>query len=360
MKFFKTYYLLLVFSFAACSQTQKTNKNDSHDMKLNTYIDTIFKNVQHSSEEDVFFLDVNAPRSTYKVKINDMSVEQSSGYQKDNKQRVFQGFHSINSTLDNNGQQKVDVTIYPYNKDTFQSNDRIKIIIEKMDRSGNLSDYFEFKPNMLEDGETPEFVGKPVYKKSFNFEAKLPYKKQIDWFDSENLTNQKNIEQEVLEAYKEVMRLYAEGDLETLLELYKPIFQAEAQSIYATKEKQYRLNYRLNLKRLHSFFYKTTPNLAKNYELKYYADGKLVTLEKKKTKIKSHSESALSITYDKDFNKFPDGLDVNMKHLEMFEKGIIPKMEMELYLFFHKPKGSKTLKLATDIFREEKLLNPVD
>ncbi|WP_146052854.1 hypothetical protein [Aquimarina sp. I32.4] len=329
-------------------------------MRIDTYINTILKNVKHPTDEEVYFLSTRATKSTYNIQINDIPVEQSFGYQKDNRQRIFQDFHSINSTLNSNGEQKVDISIYPYNRDTFQSNDRIKIIIEKMDKSGNLNDYFEFKPKMLEDGETPEYVGKSEYKGSFMFEAKLPYQKEIDWFSSENLIDQKNIEQEVVEAYKEVMRLYAEGDMETLLELYKSIFQAEAQSVYATKEKQHRLNYKLNIKRIHPFFYKSKPNLVKDYELKFYADGKLVTLEKKKDSSRAYNESALSITYDKDFDKFPDGLDVSVKHLEMFEEGTTPKMEMELYLFFYKPKGSKTLKLATDIFREEKLLNSID
>ncbi len=354
---FKIYYLLFAFSFIGCSQNKKT---DTYTMKLDTYINDILKNVKHSIDEEVFFLSIRASKSTYNIRVNDMSIKQSFDYEDDKKQRVSLNFHNLNKTFKNSGKQRISFSIYPFNRDRFKANDRIKITIEKSDKTGNLTDYIEYKPKMIDDAETPEFTDTEVHEGSFEFEAKLPYKKQIDWSESKSLKDQENTEQEVLEAYKEVMRLYAEGDLDSLLELYKPIFQDEAQSVYATKEKDYRLSYELNWERLHPFFYKSKPRLDADYELKFYADGRLVTLEKKKNTALSCNKSALSIIYDKDFDKFPDNLFVSAKDLIMFGDGTIPKKEMEIYLFFYKPKGSNTLKLATDIFRKEKLLNPIE
>ncbi len=209
---------------------------------------------------------------------------------------------------------------------------------------------------MLDDGETPEYVGKESYSGSFEFEATLPYKKEVDWFKFEDLRNSPNIQQEVLVAYKEIGRLYESGDFETLLQLYDPIFKTEAQSTFATKE---RLDYLNVPDRIHPFLYKSKVVLDPNYEIKFYADGTLVAL-KTKTSERNYSKSPLTIRYDKDFDLLPESANVNSKELKLNLSGTIPKKEMELYLFFYKPKGSNTLKLATDIFREEKLLNPIE
>ncbi len=349
---------VLLFSLSSCSQTKNKENIEEIAVKIDTYINNIFKKVKHHSEELVYLVSASSPGSYFQIKLNDILIQECFIHDESSYPITF--YSNVNCALKEKGKQKLNYKFFPSRAITFKENNWIEISIKTNDQFGEKNTITTFEPSMKEDGETSEHIGLESYSGEFEFEASLPYKKQIDWSESEILIDQKNIEQEVLEAYKEVMRLYAEGDLDTLLELYKPIFIDEAQSIYATKEEKYRSSYELSIERLHPFFYKSNPSLAKDYELKYYADGKLVTLEKKKTKIKSHSESALSIAYDKDFNKLPDGLEVNAKHLSMFEKGIVPKMEMELYLFFHKPKGSKTLKLATDIFREEKLLNPVD
>ncbi|WP_146052853.1 TraB/GumN family protein [Aquimarina sp. I32.4] len=326
-------------------------------IKIDTYTNSILKNVKHYPDEPVYLISVSGPDIYYETKINDIIIKQS--YTNNEGSFPIKLFSNVNNVFNQDGKQKVSFTLYPAVNKTFQNNDWVEISIESRNQFGDDKTIFTFEPPMKDDGETSEHIGLESYSGEFEFEASIPYEKQINWVDSENLQNRKNIEKEVVEAYKEVMRLYAEGDLDNLLELYKPIFQDEAQSVYATKEKKTRL-YKLNWERLHPFFYKSKPNLVKDYELKFYADGKLVTLEKKKDSSRAYNESALSIIYDKDFDKFPDGLSRKNRDVVMFNEGTTPKMEMELFLLFHKPRGSKTLKLATDIFRKEKLLNGKD
>ncbi len=361
INYFKTCSLLIiVICYTACSQTKDAEKLDKMTMKVATYINSILKNVKHPSEEITYYLDVFAPNSKYRLTINGFLVEECYGID-DNKQITLKRFHPINSCLNPIGKQKVSFEIFPFDKKVFEFNDNIEISIEKIDQFKKKETIYIFEPPMKSDGETPIQIGLNGYSGSFDFETTLPsYEKQINWYESDNLKDLKGIEEDVLKAYKEVMRLYQEGDLETLLELYKPIFQDEAQLIYATKRKKRKSSYKLNLERLHPFFFKSKPTLSTNYEMKFYADGRLVTLEKKIDSNLIKTQSALSIIYDKDFNNFPNDLYIDLKDLKMFENGIIPKKEMELYLFFYKPKGSKHLKLATDIFREEKLLNPTE
>ncbi len=351
------FVMSLVFC-TACSQTKNQKKLDEMAIKIDTYINTILKNVKHYPEEPVYLVDLSSSSGYYEIKINDVIIDQH--YFSKDYPTTIRTYSSINNALNKEGKQKVTFTLFPAEDKTFKSNSWVEISIETINQFRETKEIFTYEPPMKSDGETSEHIGLESYSGSFEFEAKLPYKKQIDWSESKSLKEQKNIEQEVLEAYKEVMRLYAEGDIDSLLELYKPIFQDEAQSVYTTKDKKGWVNYRLKWERLHPFFYKSKPILDTDYELKFYAEGRLVTLEKKKDTALSYNKSALSIIYDKDFDKFTDNLFVSAKDLIMFGDGTIPKKEMELYLFFYKPKGSNTLKLATDIFRKEKLLNGED
>ncbi len=347
-QYIKIIFVMSLVFCTACGQTKNQKKLDEMAVKIDTYVNTILKNVKYYPEEPVYLVDLSSSSGYYEIKINDVIVEQNY-FSKGEDPSSFRRFSSINNALNKQGKQKISFALFSEEYKTFQSNDWLDVSIETMDQFRETKEIFTFEPPMKSDGETSEHIGLESYSGSFEFEAKLPYKKQIDWSESKSLKDQKNTEQEVLEAYKEVMRLYAEGDLDSLLELYKPIFQDEAQSVYATKEKDYRVSYELNWERLHPFFYKSKPRLDADYELKFYADGRLVTLDKKKNTALSCNKSALSIIYDKDFDKMPDGTRVNIKYLKMFEDGVVPKMEMEIYLFFYKPKGSNTLKLATDI-----------
>ena len=268
-------------------------------------------------------------------------------------------FSNINNALNTSGKQKISFLAYPSKEATFQSNDNIEIDIRTIDKFKKTESIHNYIAPKRKD-DLSEFIGLESYEASFEFEAKLPYKKVIDWSDSENIKEQKNIEKEVIEAYKEIMNLYADGDLDNLLELYKPVFQDEAQSVYATAEKKNRLTYRLNLKRMYPFFYKSIPTLDSNYELKFYGNGKLVTLEKKKENPLSYSKSALSIVYNKDLDKFPETFHIEEEEYLVADKGLVPQKQMEIYIMFHKPKGSNKLELATDVFREEILLNGVE
>ena len=111
---------------------------------------------------------------------------------------------------------------------------------------------------------------------------------------------------------------------------------------------------------MYPFFYKSIPTLDSNYELKFYGNGKLVTLEKKKENPLSYSKSALSIVYNKDLDKFPETFHIEEEEYLVADKGLVPQKQMEIYIMFHKPKGSNKLELATDVFREEILLNGVE
>ncbi len=358
MTYLKALLLCTIITVSACSQTKKKQEMNPIEMKIERYKNSILGSVKHYPIEPVFFISSPGPDLYYEIKINDIIVRQKY-FAKNEDPSVYRIFSSINHALNENGKQKLTFELFPSETDTFQYNDWVEIYLETRDQFEKDDDILSYTPPFKADGETSEHIGLKSYSGSFEFEVSLPYKKQIDWSNAVNLQEQEGIEEEVLGAFKEVMRLYAEGDLDSLLELYKPIFKAEAQSVYATKKKKNRLNYRLNWERFHPFFYKSKPTLNKDYELKFYANGRLATLEKKKKNIASYNESALSITYDKNFDKFPDGVMRTNRHVLMFNQGTTPKMEMELYLLFYKPKGSKHLKLATDIFREEKLLNPV-
>ncbi|TPN87424.1 hypothetical protein [Aquimarina algicola] len=352
------FHALAASLFLSCSQTEE----EKIAIKINTYVDTIVENVKHYPEEPVFDLAVFAPGAKYEVRVNDTPIVNRYGID-DNKYYLRFKKFSLNHAMGSKSIHKVTYRMIPLNKKSFENYDINDISIKSYNGLNDSKEIFLFEPLLTqkEDEESKEYIGNNFYNGSFTFQAKLPpYKRQIDWSESVNLQEQKNIEQEVLAIYKEIMHLYEEGDLDKLLELYKPVFQDEAQSVYATKEKKNRLGYKLDIKRLHPFFFKSQPKLDENYTLKFYANGKLVTLEKKSDSTKFYSESALSIRYEKDLDKLVDGMLVDVEHFNMYEKGIIPKIEQELYLFFYKPKGSKSLKLAANIYREEKLLNPVE
>ena len=355
-KSFSSVFLLLcsLFCLTSCGQNKyDVNIRSLLQEKIDTYINSILKDIKHPTEELVYFVEPFFTYSYYEIKVNDIIVRQK--YYTNN--NPYENFTSINNALNSKGKQKLSFIAYPSKETTFQSNDNIDIDISTIDKFRNTETIYSYEAPINED-ELSEFIGLESYKSSFEFEAKLPYKKVIDWSDSENLKEQKNIEKEVLEAYKEIMNLYA--DIDNLLKLYKPIFQDEAQSVYATAEKKSRLLYELNLKRMYPFFYKSIPTLDNNYELKFYANGKLVTLEKKKENPLSYSKSALSIVYNKDLDKFPETFHIEEEEYLVADKGLVPQKQMEIYIMFHKPKGSNKLELATDVFREEILLNGVE
>ncbi len=135
------FVMSLVFC-TACGQTKSKLKikNDLKIMKIDSYISNLIKNVEHFGEEKTFNLDVWVTKSNYKIQINDLPVEECFDYE--NNQHIFRSYQSVNSVLKIGSKQKVSFKIWPLDRKTFLSTDKIKITIEEIDQTGELSGFF--------------------------------------------------------------------------------------------------------------------------------------------------------------------------------------------------------------------------
>lgn len=294
-------------SWCGCSQSKKMSNLTSEN-----YIETMLKTIKHYDYEPMYSLTFEQYSCFSEILVNDIPLHKN--FQKELSGSTF----DINNYIFKSGIQKVTFRLYPAGK--IGERDLSKLVYDT-EMKIEISEYDNTKPNQAEKKNvnyaTPtvpnvnvygekEFVGvgKNYYEASFTFEAKVPYEfASLDKGQDLRKWNQKNLEQKVVNFYKNQLTLLKEKKKE------------EYFSYLDLKEKETRQSLFFNKKELQDILdlyldpfnipnYQMQP--LENYTLKFYGDGKIVCLETESLDNNFRGESALWAKFNEDDSMMAD------------------------------------------------------
>lgn len=281
MKFF----LVLIIAFAiTCKQENKEN------MKTSLDIYNLSNETQEYKEEPLYKLILTSSECSFYVLVNDIPLYKFFG----SNGGVGATSLPMNWNIEKSGKQKITVRMYPKfiseRKEmdkTLGVNAGVKFSIEK-EINGEDETIFEFKTPFKDfDGKGGGgflYPEKPYYEETVYLDLEVPYSlsildnsQSLYTKDSEKL---KQLEREVLAKYNQIRDIYLKGTKDDLANVNYGKEKRLAQQMYLTKDEiksgwdsDYQFRTDSNLE-----FFDLKP--IENYEMKFYAGGKLVCLEK--------------------------------------------------------------------------------
>jgi hypothetical protein len=285
-------YVTLVLSILilnACGQEKKTNMKNSQD------IYNLPNEIKKNEKEPMYKIQPISSDCSFEILVNDVPLYKF--YEQINA-GVGATVIPMNWNINKSGKQKITIKMFPgYNVETKEFNKNlglnagVKIIIEK-EENGNEEEIFQFKTPFKDfDGKGGGgflFADKNYYEETVYFDAEVPYEiKTLD--NSENLftTDPEKIKQlklEVVAKYNDIRNLYMNGTKEELANINYKKEKRIAEQIYLTAseikdrwDNDYQFRTDQNLE-----FFDLKP--IEKYEMNFYANGKLVCLEKTNNK----------------------------------------------------------------------------
>ncbi len=288
MKLYKIlFFLNFTLLFTGCNGQNKNTKSEKD-------IYAIGNEIKHFNKEPHYGANITTSNCSFEILINDIPIIKY----KDNSGGGLSGSYPLNWDITEKGSQKITVRLSPgFNQNTnsmhttLMRNSGVRIIIEEsfINKDGSLGDEEEVKtyttPQKIVQGkEVATFDGKNYFEESFTFEANVPYK--INTLDNAEVlfTKDKNqlkiLEKEVVAKYNEVRNIYLKGTKDDLANIHYDKEKRIAQQMYLSSEeikdswdKEYQFRTEDNLD-----FFDLKP--IEKYKMTFYANGKLVCLEK--------------------------------------------------------------------------------
>ena len=266
----KTVLTILIGICSLVSWGQKAGEYTNNHKKNMKTLDALVKSYRTIPNYYIYFTNVGC---LYEIRVNDIL-----------KAKIWEEGHSggtstpINSAILCSGRQRVSVRLYP------EPGDSLITSIEPFTLKIGYKDFAEESPRPwhwvweMPTIEMPE-GGVPYYEFEGEFEATVP-RVVTGWSDCIDLRNIPDIEQRVVEKFKEIRELMKSKKIEQLTELlaYKRFDIAKA-----FHETSRELDWKLRgLNRELEEAYPEDWQEIEDYELVFYADGRLATLESKK------------------------------------------------------------------------------
>lgn len=211
----------------------------------------------------------------------------------------------VNSSVDlnafalKNGKYKVKIQIFPVFRrgDTSVSPEDIKsckfnfVSFIRNKETQDISQYNTISQLSIKVPEAPV----PYFEQEWEVDlTKLPYDLN-GWNTGEDLRkmNQKELEKKVINYHEKIRNILNKGNAEEWANLTKKRFQ-ETAVFYYNNEKQYQKSLDENLESVKKYCTDMMIPLE-DYEMKIYAEGKLVTLERKKHTKEFNNKSPLDL-----------------------------------------------------------------
>lgn len=280
----KALCIFLFASLAVCAQEKNKITKTSKD------IYGLPGNIQKHNEQPLYKLILTSNECSFYLLVNDFPLYKFFG----SNEGIAATSLPMNGNIVKSGKQKITIKMYPkFNSETKEMektlgvNAGVKFHIEKETR-GNDENIFEYQTPFKEfdgkgSGGFPD-PQKSYYEETVYVDLKLPY--SISTLEnSQNLYTEESekiklLETEVIAKYNEIRNIYLNGTREDLANINYEKEKRLAQQMYFAKDEvkrgwdnDYQFRTDSNLE-----FFDLKP--IDNYELKFYANGKLVSLEK--------------------------------------------------------------------------------
>ncbi|WP_438712674.1 hypothetical protein ACSTS3_10680 [Aquimarina muelleri] len=272
------------------------------------------------STKKIYYLDYSIPGIVYAdFYINDIKIgnaAEGNGYEELNPYMLNSGENTIRLRMYKTGGES---WIEPYHinqKPKELPPLRVKIYTSD-ENEENIESVIEFKNPTI---ESPV----PVYEASWKFEAELPYELE-GWRNAQDLTklNKEELEKRVVSKFKILRKQLNSGNIKEFYQSQSFSLNEEVISMYVDSATQNEWQ-----NDLHDIFNDQKNRMLpiENYKMKFYGDGRLVTLERTDLDKKLHGFCVLISKYEKTYhnsNKKYLGQDLHRVYL------MLPKNETE-------------------------------
>ncbi|WP_282144226.1 hypothetical protein [Cellulophaga baltica] len=283
--------VLLILSITSCAQ-DSTQIN----MKTLSDISNLYQEITHYPIEPHYGIYVSSSNTNFEVRINDIPVFLEYEFIT-NDISPKGSYFPINLAISKSGIQKIEVRMYPsYNRETQQletSLNNAQVIIDVVKREYNTSKKEYGDEEVLLNLSSPIEKNKVSKKTKFiypelkeyifdaNFEALVPYDIKILEKAQNLITTDpeeiKKITEELLIAYNEIWQIYDQNKVSQYADLiYNKEKRAAQQLFFSESDSKKRVEQLLTSGRIVKEGYKMMS--FKNFKLRFYANGKIVTL----------------------------------------------------------------------------------
>lgn len=350
-----TYFLILLYlgiSLSACSQKKESTINQNQNITADDLVEEIAKQVKHYSSEKIYGINYNVSLCRFDIYVNGIMIHKNFG----------DGMGStgvqINEAIFKSGIQHFTFKLYPlfhYQKSEYEPKLFYKTLTKDTDFEADINSYDKKRENESEitykeyelpkvekevtetEAENKEWgshhsttkykekrfigEGKTYYEINFDVNLEVPYTISPPFKNAQDLTklDSKKLEKMIVKKYNQIKIMYENRDLDNLARIYYD--RAKVKSISNFIEKK---DIEEEWNSFKTFINKNDLNieLLENYEIRYLADGKLITLVKKAKDISERNKSAFL------------GIKNNSE-----------KTEIELQYFFYIPQGETEFKV---------------
>ncbi|WP_103867523.1 hypothetical protein [Aquimarina sp. I32.4] len=283
--------ILITVSIASCAQHQtKENMRSIED------ISTLYKEIKHYPIEPHYGIYLSSSNTNFEVRVNDIPV--FLGYEFITNDISPKGsYFPINLAISKSGIQTIEVRMYPsYNRETQQLEPSLKnaqVIVDVVKREYNSvkKEYSDEEVLLnlaapIEKNEVSKktkfiYPDRTEYLFDGTFEAVVPYDittldnaQNLLVTDSEEI---KELTEQLLTRYKEMWEIYDQNSISKYADLIYEKEKRTAQQLFFTEsDSKKRKGKLLTSGKIVKEGYKMMP--FEDYKLRFYANGKIVTL----------------------------------------------------------------------------------
>lgn len=294
--------LVSLLIFPSCKENNNKKTQKMSDLTSKNYVETMINTIKHYNDEPMYQLLITNNWCSSEILVNDIPVY------KNFKEPLTGPTVDINNYIFKSGVQTVTLRMFPVGK---YKEDNIKEFIAGTGVSITVNEYntrtekdkeiikytTPIKTERDQYGQLQfEGIGKTYYEVSFTFEAKVPYEFN-SLYKGQDLRRLKPeiLEEKVVDFYKNQWNMINEKKVDDYFSYLELKEKETCQSLFFK-----RLELEEILKSYLEAF--TIPNYKlqplENYKLKFYGNGKIVSLELESLEGKMRGKSALWAKYD--------------------------------------------------------------
>lgn len=321
------------------------NKEKMNDINYRERFETLYKEVENNPEPPIYIYNFGFSNANIEMYINDKLFLKSYSYVDG-----IQENHLINPYFKNTSKQKIKIIAKPLNKDTFDAQSSFSIDLTYLEKKSYYDkDIWDNEQKILnystdefardsngdfavdKDGNTIGYIkekrleGKPYFEKEFEFEASIPFKLPNVLETSKDLRKLDTVvlKKQVVTYFNRFIKSVNNSDDDAFFweTMYRKAY-LECMANYRNEEEINELYENAEF----VFSDKRVTFLPlEDYEMVFYNEGRLITLESTSSDLKKKGKSVLN--------------------LELRQEGKEVKKSNKMQFYFHIPKGGKELEV---------------
>lgn len=337
-----TILLFVLFTIGCKPQ----NKESMNTIIYKEKFKNLYKEVKNNSEPPIYIYEFNYSDVNIEMYINDKLLFKFYTYS-----RETQDYHLINHYLNNELAQKLKIIVKPLDNELFNEQSYFKVMLSSFDKKSffdretwdeELKKITEYSTDEFardsngdfavdKDGNTIGYIkekrleGKPYFEKEFEFEASIPFKLPNVLETSKDLRKLDTVvlKKQVVTYFNRFIKSVNNSDDDAFFweTMYRKAY-LECMANYRSEEEINELYENAEF----VFSDKRVTFLPlEDYEMVFYNEGRLVTLESTSSDLKKKGKSVLN--------------------LELRQEGKEVKKSNKMQFYFHIPKGGKELEV---------------